>query len=82
MTDRALFLPDASPMHRALALAEQALWLTSPNPRVGCVITAADGTVLTQQQYESGEGAPTEAAPAEAESAPAVADGEDGGDGA
>ena len=46
MTDRALSLPDASPMHRALALAEQALWLTSPNPRVGCVITAGDGTVL------------------------------------
>ena len=35
-----------SPMHRALELAQQALWLTSPNPRVGCVITAADGTVL------------------------------------
>lgn len=34
------------PMHRALALAQQALWLTSPNPRVGCVITAPDGTVL------------------------------------
>ena len=33
-------------MHRALALARQALWLTSPNPRVGCVITAPDGTVL------------------------------------
>jgi diaminohydroxyphosphoribosylaminopyrimidine deaminase/5-amino-6-(5-phosphoribosylamino)uracil reductase len=33
-------------MHRALALARQALWLTSPNPRVGCVITAADGSVL------------------------------------
>ncbi|OYU31313.1 MAG: riboflavin biosynthesis protein RibD [Comamonadaceae bacterium PBBC2] len=33
-------------MQRALALAKQALWLTSPNPRVGCVITAADGTVL------------------------------------
>ena len=33
-------------MQRALALAQQALWLTSPNPRVGCVITAADGTVL------------------------------------
>jgi diaminohydroxyphosphoribosylaminopyrimidine deaminase/5-amino-6-(5-phosphoribosylamino)uracil reductase len=30
----------------ALSLAQQALWLTSPNPRVGCVITAADGTVL------------------------------------
>ncbi|MFM7026520.1 MAG: bifunctional diaminohydroxyphosphoribosylaminopyrimidine deaminase/5-amino-6-(5-phosphoribosylamino)uracil reductase RibD [Limnohabitans sp.] len=33
-------------MHRALDLARQALWLTSPNPRVGCVITAADGSVL------------------------------------
>ena len=36
------------PMQRALALAAQALWLTSPNPRVGCVITAPDGTVLGQ----------------------------------
>ena len=34
------------PMQRALDLARQALWLTSPNPRVGCVITAADGSVL------------------------------------
>lgn len=33
-------------MQRALALARQALWLTSPNPRVGCVITAPDGAVL------------------------------------
>ena len=33
-------------MHRALSLARQGLWLTAPNPRVGCVITAADGTVL------------------------------------
>lgn len=33
-------------MHRALDLARQALWLTSPNPRVGCVITAPDGSVL------------------------------------
>ena len=33
-------------MHRALQLAHQALWVTSPNPRVGCVITAADGSVL------------------------------------
>lgn len=33
-------------MHRALALAHQGLWLTSPNPRVGCVITAPDGSVL------------------------------------
>ncbi len=36
------------PIQQALALATQALWLTSPNPRVGCVITAADGTVLGQ----------------------------------
>jgi diaminohydroxyphosphoribosylaminopyrimidine deaminase / 5-amino-6-(5-phosphoribosylamino)uracil reductase len=35
-----------SPLQRALDLAQQGLWLTSPNPRVGCVITAADGTVL------------------------------------
>ena len=35
-------------MNLALNLARQALWLTSPNPRVGCVITAADGTVLGQ----------------------------------
>lgn len=33
-------------MQRALELAREALWLTSPNPRVGCVITAADGTLL------------------------------------
>ncbi len=39
--------PDPNtPLHRALALAHQALWLTSPNPRVGCVITAPDGRVL------------------------------------
>ena len=35
-------------MQRALDLAHQALWLTSPNPRVGCVITAPDGTLLGQ----------------------------------
>lgn len=35
-------------MQQALALAQQALWLTSPNPRVGCVITAADGALLGQ----------------------------------
>jgi diaminohydroxyphosphoribosylaminopyrimidine deaminase/5-amino-6-(5-phosphoribosylamino)uracil reductase len=33
-------------MARALALATQALWLTSPNPRVGCVLTDAHGHVL------------------------------------
>ncbi len=33
-------------MHRALALAAQAMFITSPNPRVGCLITSADGKVL------------------------------------
>jgi diaminohydroxyphosphoribosylaminopyrimidine deaminase/5-amino-6-(5-phosphoribosylamino)uracil reductase len=33
-------------MQRALDLAGQALWLTSPNPRVGCVITSPQGEVL------------------------------------
>ncbi|MFO6421106.1 bifunctional diaminohydroxyphosphoribosylaminopyrimidine deaminase/5-amino-6-(5-phosphoribosylamino)uracil reductase RibD [Hylemonella sp. W303a] len=35
-----------APMHRALALAEQGLYLTSPNPRVGCVIVGTDGQLL------------------------------------
>jgi len=33
-------------MARALALAESALYLTSPNPRVGCVIVNSDGVVI------------------------------------
>jgi len=33
-------------MRHALALAEQAIGLTDPNPRVGCVIVGADGAVL------------------------------------
>jgi prepilin-type N-terminal cleavage/methylation domain-containing protein len=35
-------------MNQALGLAAQALFLSSPNPRVGCVITAPDGRVLGQ----------------------------------
>ena len=35
-----------TPMHEALALAHQAIGLSEPNPRVGCVITAADGRVI------------------------------------
>jgi diaminohydroxyphosphoribosylaminopyrimidine deaminase/5-amino-6-(5-phosphoribosylamino)uracil reductase len=33
-------------MREALALAECAIGLSEPNPRVGCVITAADGRVI------------------------------------
>lgn len=35
-------------MQQALALAAQSLLLTSPNPRVGCVITTPDGQLLGQ----------------------------------
>lgn len=35
-------------MGLALAQAEQALFLTSPNPRVGCVLVAQDGQILGQ----------------------------------
>ena len=35
-------------MKQALALASQALYITSPNPRVGCVITDEAGRVLGQ----------------------------------
>lgn len=35
-------------MKQALALASNSLTLTSPNPRVGCVITTSDGQLLGQ----------------------------------
>jgi diaminohydroxyphosphoribosylaminopyrimidine deaminase/5-amino-6-(5-phosphoribosylamino)uracil reductase len=35
-------------MAQALALAEQSLWVTSPNPRVGCVIADDEGRILGQ----------------------------------
>ncbi len=44
-----LFSPtDFAHMRQALAQAQQALFITSPNPRVGCVITSADGELLGQ----------------------------------
>lgn len=51
---------DLTPMQHALDLAGQALWLTSPNPRVGCVITADDGTVLGQGHTQRAGGAHAE----------------------
>ena len=44
-----LFSPtDFSHMRQALALAAQAMFITSPNPRVGCVITNSEGELLGQ----------------------------------
>lgn len=37
---------DEARLHEALALAEQAIGLSDPNPRVGCVLAAPDGRVL------------------------------------
>ena len=37
---------DLTWMRLALAQAQEALYLTSPNPRVGCVIVSADGSLL------------------------------------
>jgi len=51
---------DVEHMQRALSLAEQALFITSPNPRVGCVITAADGRLLGQGHTQQAGGAHAE----------------------
>ena len=37
---------DQAHMQRAIELARQGLFTTTPNPRVGCVVVAADGRVL------------------------------------
>ena len=39
-------IPALTFMHQALGLAAQALFLSNPNPRVGCVLVAPDGRVI------------------------------------
>ena len=61
MTLPAPSFPTASPadrtaMQQALALARQAIALTEPNPRVGCVITDASGRVLGQGHTQQAGG--------------------------
>jgi diaminohydroxyphosphoribosylaminopyrimidine deaminase/5-amino-6-(5-phosphoribosylamino)uracil reductase len=43
-------------MAQALSLAEQSLWLTSPNPRVGCVIANDQGHLLGQGHTQKAGG--------------------------
>ena len=50
-TDSAFHDPNGF-MRRALALAEQALFVTSPNPRVGCVLVNAQGQVIGEGQTQ------------------------------
>ena len=48
-------LVDRSMMARALQLAEQGLWTTSPNPRVGCVLWR-DGQIVGEGWHEERTG--------------------------
>ncbi|MFE9254824.1 bifunctional diaminohydroxyphosphoribosylaminopyrimidine deaminase/5-amino-6-(5-phosphoribosylamino)uracil reductase RibD [Streptomyces sp. NPDC006879] len=47
---------DARSMRRAIALAARGLGATSPNPVVGCVIAAPDGTVLGEGYHQRAGG--------------------------
>jgi diaminohydroxyphosphoribosylaminopyrimidine deaminase/5-amino-6-(5-phosphoribosylamino)uracil reductase len=49
-----------TPMQEALALARQSIGLTDPNPRVGCVIVAADGRVIGRGCTQEAGGAHAE----------------------
>ena len=49
-----------TPMHEALALAHAAIGLSEPNPRVGCVIVAADGRVIGRGHTQQAGGAHAE----------------------
>ena len=47
-----------NPWLLTLALAEQAVGLSDPNPRVGCVIVSADGATLLGQGHTQAAGGP------------------------
>ena len=47
-------------MHEALALAQRAIGLSDPNPRVGCVLTTADGRVIGRGHTQQAGGAHAE----------------------
>lgn len=47
-------------MHEALALAHKAIGLSEPNPRVGCVITEANGRVIGRGHTQQAGGAHAE----------------------
>lgn len=49
-------LDDATAMQRALARAEQAIGLSDPNPRVGCVLTDAAGRLLAEGHTQEAGG--------------------------
>src|SRR4030095_6331050 len=51
---------DEATMRRALALAEKGLYTTTPNPRVGCVITRGE-SVLAEGWHERAGGPHAEA---------------------
>lgn len=49
-------MPALPHLHTALDLAEQAIALSEPNPRVGCVLTAPDGRVIGQGHTQAAGG--------------------------
>ena len=52
---------DTHAMRLAMAWAHQALWLSNPNPRVGCVLTAANGSVIASGFTQAAGGPHAEA---------------------
>ena len=53
---------DDAVMDRALALGRRGLGRTSPNPAVGCVITAVDGRVIGEGFHQRAGGPHAEVA--------------------